>query len=292
MVTFDEHHRRKWRHFLNPKGNWVYKSAKRGRRCQRQTLLDTFLDLNFVDPYPRGKDNKVIGPPLNVIHYINDKTKSAVGRGRGGSGSASATPPFTPPEQCYPHTNIPLSTERIKVGVFKESHKDPTKLISNFLTGNLKYYPTGHVHRKQQLDHIESAFYDQGWRVDRAAVDQALDDMQELGQNAFDSNAFTQNLPIRVDRHKGEEVEKLMVKVGGKEPTEGSDSDNDSEEDSDSENDMFVGRSPKPKGSGGATRFGPKFQQDLARMMAGRMNGSSARNSVMFRSLFIHCAKY
>jgi hypothetical protein len=96
----------------------------------------------------------------------------------------------------YPDTNIPLSTDKIKLGAFRDINRDPIKLISNFLTGNLTYYPTGHIQRKHRLDQIDSAFYDQGWRVDRAAVDQVLDDMQALGHKAFETDAFVQNCPF------------------------------------------------------------------------------------------------
>jgi hypothetical protein len=282
---------------LNLKGTWTYGNAVKGRRLQRQTLLKTFLDPTFVDPCPDGRENKVTGPRLNVIHYINDKSGSAKGaRGRGVSGSANATPAFTPPDQCYPSTNIPLSTEKIKIGAFRDINRDPVKLIGNFLTGNLTYYPTGHVQRKQQLDQIESAFYDQGWRVDRAATDRVLDDMQQVGHSAFETDAFVQNLPIRVDQYKGAEVEKLMARVGGKAPSDDTNSHDDAENDpgDDDDNDpysLFVGTGnasePKSRGSGGAKKFGEKFQQDLARMMAGRMNSNSAHNSVRFLKSFL-----
>ena len=154
-----------------------------------------------------------------------------MGRGRKGSGSAS--PAFTPPDQCYPDTNIPFSVEKIKISAFKKSKHTAIKIISNFLTGNVPYYLSGHFQRGLQLDEIESAFYNQGHRVDRAAINHALDIMKEPGHNAFDSNVFVQNLPLRVDQYKGNEVEELIQKVGGKntnpDPNGGSDSDDDSE---------------------------------------------------------------
>ena len=267
----------------------------KGRHLQRRTLLKTFLDPSFVDPYPDGRENKVVGRRLNVIHYINDKSGSGRkgGRGRGASGSTSATPAFTPPDQCYPDTNIPFSTEKIKIGAFRDINRNPVKLISNFLTGNLTYYPTGHVQRKQQLDQIESAFYDQGWRVDRVAVDRVLDDMQELGHKAFETDTFVQNLPIRVDHYKGEEVEKVMASVANKAPSDDTNSNNDPENDpehndEDDPNSFFVGSAsaPKSQGPGGAKKLGGKFLQDMARMMARRRTSNNARSSVMFLIYF------
>ncbi|KAH8795620.1 hypothetical protein BGZ57DRAFT_203714 [Hyaloscypha finlandica] len=269
----------------------------KGRRCQRRTLLETFLNPNFVDPYPHGKDDKSIGPRLNVTHYIDDMSGPRIDKGRGGSGRAS--PASTPPDQCYPDTNIPLSTERIEINAFKNINPpNAIKIISNFLTGNIRYYPSDHVQRTVQLDYIESAFYDQGHRVDRAAIDHALDVMEEPGSNAFESNVFIQDLPLRVDQYKGNEVEELIQRVGGKDPDSGGrfDSDDDSEDDrgddsgdDDDPDSLFVGRHPKSKRSGpgpgpGGPKFSPKFRQDLVRLTAGRKNSNSVHNSVTFLS--------
>lgn len=187
-----------------------------------------------------------------------------------------------------------MSTEKIKIGAFRDINRDSIKLISNFLTGNLTYYPTGHIQRKHQLDQIESAFYDQGWRVDRAAVDRVLDDMQALGHQAFETDTFVQNLPIRVDQYKGAEVEKVMASIAGKEPSNSTDSDDDAEndpgdnDDDDDPNSLFVGSPSEPKSQvpAGVKKRGEKFQQDLARMVAGRINSNSVHSSVTFLIFF------
>jgi hypothetical protein len=123
--------------------------------------------------------------------------------------------------------------------------------------------------------------------------------MEEPGSNAFESNVFIQNLPLRVDQYKGNEVEELIQRVGGKDPDSGgrSDSDDDSEgdrgddsgDDDDDPDSLFVGRHPKSKRSGpgpgpGGPKFSPKFRQDLVRLTAGRKNSNSVRNSVTFLS--------
>ncbi|KAE9371341.1 hypothetical protein N431DRAFT_491713 [Stipitochalara longipes BDJ] len=225
LITFDEHHLRKWRRFLEGTGTWRDGKATIGRFQQRKTLLNTWLDRSFIDPYPDGRRTKIIGPPLNVIHHFTDKDSTGMARASG-----NATPPAPPltPDQCYPWSRIPLSTAEIKIDDFKNINEDSFKVISDFLTGRLNQQRNSAV----QVDRIESAFYDQGWRVHRQAVEQALDDMyQDLGTTAFDSDAFLQNSPIRVDKFKGEEVEKLINKLSGKEPHPGSDSENDSEND-------------------------------------------------------------
>jgi len=140
------------------------------------------------------------------------------------------------------------------------------------------------------VDSIESAFYNQGWRVDRAAVEQALEDMVELGSTAFGSNTFIQNLPIRIDRFKGEEVEKFMMKVGGKDPTRGLDSDNS---DDDSDDGLFVSQNPKNKRAKPAAKNPNELlDKQLARYMVGRKAAQSIRNSVMFQVYLVHSARY
>jgi len=286
LITFDGHHSRKWRHFLNRSGAWAYCVAKKGRRCQRDSLLATFLDQSFVDPFPEGRANKAIGPRLNVIHYETN-TDAALARASNRR-SRIVTPPS--PDECYPHTNIPLSTQGIKIGAFKKRNPDAIPVIRDFLTGRMNAHTSGRGNRAVLVDSIESAFYNQGWRVDRAAVEQALEDMVELGSTAFGSNTFIQNLPIRIDRFKGEEVEKFMMKVGGKDPTRGLDSDNS---DDDSDDGLFVSQNPKNKRAKPAAKNPNELlDKQLARYMVGRKAAQSIRNSVMFQVYLVHSARY
>jgi hypothetical protein len=257
----------------------------RGRYCQRKTLLETFLNPNFVDPFPEGLRKKAIGPSLNAIHNANDKIGPGPARPSSSRGIASS--PLTPGE-CYPNTNIPLSTKDIKIGAFKKINQDAMQVIGNFLTGRLSYYAPNSNHRTGQVERIESAFYEHGWRVDRVAVEQALEEMQEPGSTAFDSAAFNQDMPIRVDMYKGEDVEKLMEKVGGKANNEGSNSEDESEDDSDDDsdddsNDLFVRQNMKRPRAKPAFRKEnvPNFEANLARIMAGH-RAQAARNSVIF----------
>jgi hypothetical protein len=257
------------------RGTWLYGNAIRGRRCQRKTLLDTFLNPSFIDPFPDGRNVKAIGP-LNVIHNTSDNTRAGAARVSGSRTPASPTPT---PDECYPSTNIPLSTEGIRVGAFRSSNHDAVKVINDFLTGRLRYNSAVQRNRAVQVDCIESAFYDQGWRVDRAAIKQALEDLQQPGNTAFDSAAFNQDLPIRVDNHKGEEVEKLMAKVKG--TTQGA-SDSEGESEDDVENDLFVRQTKKKRRTKSihVKNYSRNIEMNLARIMAGR-KAAAARNSVM-----------
>ncbi len=123
--------------------------------------------------------------------------------------------------------------------------------------------------------------------------------MQELGHKAFDTDAFVQNLPIRVDHYKGAEVHKVMASVAGKAPSDDTSSNDDAEDDpgdndDDDPNSFFVGSASEPKSQGpsGTKKFGEKFLQDLARMMASRTNRNGARSSVMLLKLFRALSKY
>jgi hypothetical protein len=108
--------------------------------------------------------------------------------------------------------------------------------------------------------------------------------MQELGHKAFETDVFVQNLPIRVDHYKGEEVEKVMASVADKAPSGDTNSNGDAENNAEDNDDddpisIFVGSTsaPKSQGPGG-----------LARMMAGRMNSDVTRSSVMVLNCFMH----
>lgn len=183
--------------------------------------MKTWLDLSFIDPYPDGRRTKIIGPRLNVIHDIAGNNPNHAARASGNP--TPPAPPFTP-NQCYPRSNIPLSAAEIKIDDYKNIDQDLFKVISDFLTGCLKQQRNLAV----QVDRIESAFFDQGWRVHRGAIEEALDDMhQDPGTTAFDSDAFLQDPPIRVDIFKGDRVERLINTL--KESHAGSDLENDSD---------------------------------------------------------------
>jgi len=251
VITSDEHHPDKRRHSLSHRGTWLYGHAMAGRRLQRETLLATYLNRSFVDPYPDGRRDKVLGPPLNVIHDLDDRSGS--GPARTPRNANSNAPPFDP-DNSYPNSRIPLSTINIQIDGFKNINEDFFKVISDFLTGLLRDTFREQQNRKVQVDRIESAFYDRGYRVNRQAIRQALQDMHEdPGTSAFDSDAFQQDLPIRVDQYKSEDVQKLIGTLSGKGTPQGSDSSNDQgghsgdddSDDDDSENDMFVSQNQK-----------------------------------------------
>jgi hypothetical protein len=217
LITWDDHHVKKWIHFLTASGTWQRKRAQKGREEQWNTLLETYRNPNFNDPFPNGTRIRATGPPLNVIHHEDDESPAAgplarLARLRNLSSSINSS---RAAERCYPDTNIPLSLAGIKVDAYKDEDPNPLKVISNFLTGKMSANPRLSKFRDQVIDRVESAFYELGWRADRIAIGEVSDQVYRGGTSAFESRAWQRALPIKVDRFKGDEVANLMRKVRG-----------------------------------------------------------------------------
>lgn len=226
MITWDAHHLTKWEEYLNKSRNWIYKNAMAGRRVQRATLLATWLDLHSPDIHAHGKvRNRVLDPPQNVIHTVNDKSGPAPripGREK--------APEELDPEDCYPDTVIPYSTIKIKVDCYKEINADPQKVVANFISSNLATNPRFTARRNAQNDGIESAFYDLGWRINRQALEKANDGMA-VGNydNAYHCKAWRMAPPLWVDKYKGDDLDALLRQMKG----EARQDENESESESD-----------------------------------------------------------
>jgi hypothetical protein len=236
LITWDDHHVRQWIHFLTASGTWQRKCAKVGRAAQRSTLLATYRNLNFNDPFPNGTRIRAIGPPLNVIHHEDDETPAAgplarLARLRNLNSSINST---RAAERCYPDTKIPLSLAGIKVDAYKDEDPNPLTVISNFLTGKMSANPRLSKFRDQVIDRVESAFYELGWRADRIAIGEVSDQVYRGGTSAFEPQAWKRALPIKVDRFKGDEVANLMRKVRGDVDLQDDDLQDVSEEEEDS----------------------------------------------------------
>jgi hypothetical protein len=100
MITWDEHHQKKWRHFLTGKGTWIKGNAMKGRRHQRATLLQTCkIQIPSIHS-PTAPNDKAIGPPTNVIHTVGDFSGAGLAISSNGSKQKVA-------EACYPGTKNP-----------------------------------------------------------------------------------------------------------------------------------------------------------------------------------------
>jgi hypothetical protein len=172
MITWDEHHQKKWRHFLTGKGTWITGNAMKGRRHQRATLLQTWQDPNSVDPFPKGTKDKAIGPPTNVIHTVDDF--SGVGLAISSNGSKRKVA-----EACYPGTKIPLSCSDVKFNAYKSYHQSAIKVIADFISGSMACGKDLKSFRESQADKVESAFFELGWRADQNAILGANKDMRD-----------------------------------------------------------------------------------------------------------------
>ncbi len=203
MITWDEHHQKKWRRFWTDKGTWIRGDAIKGRKFQRERLLETWLDPNFVDPFPNGTKNKALGAPTNVIHTVSDF--SGAGLVLSNSSAQKAAVP------CYPGTKIPLSCSDIKSKAYKFHHPSAIKVIADFISGSMAGGKDLKGFRESQADKVESAFFELGWRADRYAILGANKAMRDgnVG-NALESQAWINAPPLQVDRFKGDEVKNLL----------------------------------------------------------------------------------
>ncbi len=207
MITWDDHHRQKWAHFLTGHGTWQRRKKMKGKKLIINSLRETYHNPRFHDPHPDGKADRTIGPPLNNL-FVTDDYSGAMP-----AGLRFVAERVLAKDKCYPGTNIPLSTDGIQFGSWKEEHPhNPSakRVVGDFLAG-LMANTTFVRYHVRQLDRIESAFFELGWRVNRHALLQANNDMRDgKAANAFGSTAWRQAPPLRVDQFKGEEIEKLM----------------------------------------------------------------------------------
>lgn len=61
------------------------------------------------------------------------------------------------------------------------------------------------------IDQAESAFLEEGWRIDREAAIRASQDVRDRNVNLLvQSRAWRKYPPRRVDSYKGKEVEKML----------------------------------------------------------------------------------
>lgn len=242
LITWDEHHREKWDEYLTGNGPWKREMANKGRRVQRATLLATYHNRSFRDPFPEGRVGE-IGPALNVIHAPDGAVvyeEAAEPRGR-----------------CYNDTRITFSTAHIKADAYKEANRKPLHVAADFLSGNMAN--RDNVRNQEgfqmlQLARAESAFLELGWRFDRRAAISASRDVRNGVVNALvDSQAWKDNPPLMVDRFKGGKLRTMLRDLGGggnddgdsgSENDWGGDTDESDDSDTDNQghrNPLFVG---------------------------------------------------
>lgn len=204
MITFDEHHQRHWADYLDAHGTWMHRCAIKGRAVQYAYLKKTWLDRNFVDPYPQG-NTVAIGAPLNVVrspdaienepHYVH-------------------RPDTNGPR--YPGTRILLTPSGIEINRYKDWDPDAMKVIKDFLQGRMFCRD-----REQQsgwertlLVQVESAFFEVGWRIDRAALRETMHAIRDRqARHAFECDDWEDYPPLMVDPVRGAAVQAFMDRV-------------------------------------------------------------------------------
>lgn len=230
LITWDHHLQQNWEQYLTPNGQWKYGDATRGRAAQRNTLLEKVKDTEFEDPFPDGNQFLNIGPPLNVIHPVDDYTDDEDTDDDGKKHEGPSPRPQVPGQGLnIPGTRISQDFSHIKISAYKDWHTSSIRVVRDFLKGRmaekLKSNFTGY--EDLQVDRVESAFYHQGWRVDRRAVWLANREVRHgLVRRAIDAESWKDNPPMRYHLLKWEEVEQLMNDLKIKDDDESSDDDN------------------------------------------------------------------
>ncbi|RDL30830.1 uncharacterized protein BP5553_10175 [Venustampulla echinocandica] len=287
LITWDEHLQEDWGQYLRSDGGWQYGYTTRGRIQQRKTLLEKFNDADFDDPFPDGNQFLNIGPSINAIHAPGDDADNRE--------EEQETPEARFPVRgpTYPNTQIPQDFTHIKVSAYREWKLSSLRVVKDFLNGKMAAKRGSNFPRYEdlQVDRVESAFYDLGWRVDRRAVWSAN---REVGHNlvrrAIDSQAWKNNPPLRYDLYKGEEVERLMNDLkrredgisdeeddesdgdnygggggGGGAPGDGDESDEFSDGGDDDGNPLFVSDNRPRKRHGGKSKNAQKKGKAVSR---------------------------
>lgn len=251
-ITWDDEHQQGWYNLLTSGGSWQWKRAKLSRNSRRQALLDHWLDRRSRDRYPQGRDHdRYIGPPINVIHSVDDKSKATDEFEF--EEYAEATRAKLRNADCYPGTKIPFSTEDIEVGAWRDAGRNnPLEVAADFLTGFMANHNNLARVQARRYAQIESAFYALGWRLDRVAMAQATEDIRNgrAGPNntVFQSPSWTPRSCLRVDRFKGKDLRRLMRRIR-------KESDDDSDEEGD--NNDGGGDDDDGGGNGDDDRRGP-----------------------------------
>ncbi|KAH8679000.1 hypothetical protein BGZ60DRAFT_513245 [Tricladium varicosporioides] len=204
MITFDEHHQRHWVNYLDAYGTWKHRCARRGRAAQHAYLKKIWLDRNFVDPYPQGRA-VAIGAPLNVVRSPDEIANEPYRAHR---------PDINGPR--YPGTRILLTPSGIEINRYKDWDPDAMRVIKEFLQGRMFCRD-----REQQsgwertlLVQVESAFFEVGWRIDRAALRETMHAIRDRqARNAFECDAWEDYPPLMVDPIRGVALQAFMDRI-------------------------------------------------------------------------------
>ena len=197
-ITWNDHFYQGWSHFLDDNGTWKRGKKTAGRMARREVLLQYYLDLDFVDPYPDGK------PEATGLH----RRVNNIFPGKGHVPAFECNPEnrlaqqnanqVEEPELFLPGTKILVSSSGVKQNAFSELDSDPTNIVAEFLKN--KYPATGrHIRDYEPIDHIESAFFKIGYRINREAAFQASRwASRGTGRCVLDCKAWKKALPYRL----------------------------------------------------------------------------------------------
>lgn len=208
MITWDEDHEKKWFRYLSPEGTWITGMALRGRKVQRQTLRDHWLDPHSRDRYPDGRAHDYpLAPSLNVVHSVDDKRGAAINY----NAYVDSIRQKIGPGKCYPGSKIPVSIDGIQPNAWKEDCRPAIDIAMDFVTGLTAKRMGYEKYRARINTRIESALFELGFRIDRVAMCEANQAMRtsEL-PSVFSLRCWNEKSLLRINTYIGDELEELI----------------------------------------------------------------------------------
>lgn len=228
LITWDHEHQQKWYHLISPEGTWLRGNAMAGRKIRRQELLDHWRSPRSVDRYPEGTANYgFLGSPVNVVHSEEDFRRNGIAFATHVENMREIQGPY------YPGTSIPMSATNIGVNLWRQDGKNAIGVVFTFLHGGYATHESFVRQRDRTEKMIESAFFELGYRINRATMAEANEEMRQGAVSAFRCQAWRDNPPLKVDRYKGGDLKKAMKRMlhRADHGTDDEDSDNEDEDD-------------------------------------------------------------
>jgi len=197
-ITWNDHFYQEWSNFLDDQGTWKSGKKMAGKRARKEFLLKCYHNKDFVDPYPNGKPQATgLHRRVNNI-FPGDSQAPAFEANTRDRQAQEVANRVEDPELFLPGTKILVSSSGVKENAFSELDHDPTNVVAKFLKG---YYSAVGKHERdyKPIDHIESAFFKIGYRINREATKAASRWVcGGFGRCVLDCKAWKKALPYRM----------------------------------------------------------------------------------------------
>ncbi|KAH8593459.1 hypothetical protein B0O99DRAFT_714694 [Bisporella sp. PMI_857] len=199
MITWNKHFRNKWGNFREGEGtgDWMERNKTRGKKSRKEVLVDAYFDPEFLDPFALGKPDRTdIEASVNRMFPPQEQIQANEPDPEDGQDESVQ---YAKLEMFLPGTKILASDSLINKYVYREVDWDPKKVITKFLKGDYSANSAPLAGLSKPIDHIESAFFKLGYRIDRAAAKEASRYARN-GRCVLDSKAWKKALPYRLPK--------------------------------------------------------------------------------------------